>query len=112
VGTRDKPPREPLAGSINQLLAALTLIGLSLWLARTNRGLVVRALVGVPMLFMMAVTTSALGHQIATATNPLVLTFAVVLLVLSLWITAEAAAALWRHRPRTRRSSPAARSTR
>jgi carbon starvation protein len=90
----------PLFGSINQLLAALTLIGLSLWLARTNRGLVVRALVGVPMLFMMAVTTSALGYQIATATNPLVLTFAIVLLVLSLWITAEAAAALWRHRPR------------
>jgi carbon starvation protein len=90
----------PLFGSINQLLAALTLIGLSLWLARTNRGLVVRALVGVPMLFMMAVTTSALGYQITTATNPLVLTFAIVLLVLSLWITAEAAAALWRHRPR------------
>jgi carbon starvation protein len=90
----------PLFGSINQLLAALTLIGLSLWLARTNRGLVVRALVGVPMLFMMAVTTSALGYQITTATNPLVLTFAVVLLVLSLWITAEAAVALWRHRPR------------
>ena len=49
----------PLFGSINQLLAGLTLVGLSLWLARTKKGTALRLAVGVPMVFMMAMTMTA-----------------------------------------------------
>lgn len=89
----------PLFGSINQLLAALTLVGLSLWLARTRRGPVLRLAVGVPMLFMMGMTMSALVLQIARGGSAVLVGVAVVLLALAAWITAEAALALWRHRP-------------
>jgi carbon starvation protein len=90
----------PLFGSINQMFAGLTLVGLSLWLARSGRGMVVRLAVGLPMLFMMAMTATALVLQIARAPNAVFGTFAVVVLALATWITAEAAVALWQHRPR------------
>ncbi|MFY9342954.1 MAG: carbon starvation CstA family protein [Planctomycetota bacterium] len=90
----------PLFGSINQLLAGLTLVGLSLWLAKTKQGLAVRCAVGIPMLFMMAMTASALVLQIGTAPNAVLRTLAIVLLGLAVWIAAEAALALWRERPR------------
>jgi carbon starvation protein len=89
----------PLFGSINQLLAGLSLVGLSLWLAKTKQGLPLRLAVGLPMLFMMGMTASALVLQIAAATNALLLGVAVVLLVLAVWIAAEAAWALWRGQP-------------
>ncbi|MCB9876345.1 MAG: carbon starvation protein A [Planctomycetes bacterium] len=89
----------PLFGSINQLLAGLTLVGLSLWLAKSGRGLLVRALVGVPMLFMMGMTVSALVLQIASSNNAVLTTLGVVLLALSLWITFEALLSLWKGRP-------------
>jgi carbon starvation protein len=88
----------PLFGSINQLLAGLTLVGLSLWLARTGRGTAVRVAVGVPMVFMMAMTTSALVLQIMNAPNAVLGTVAVVLLALAMWITVEAVVALCRRR--------------
>lgn len=90
----------PLFGSINQLLAALTLVGLSLWLAKSKRGIAIRAMVGLPMIFMMGVTVTALVIQIANAPNTLLLTLAVVLLALALWITTEAALSLWHGRPK------------
>ena len=77
----------------------LTLVGLSLWLARTNRGLVLRTAVGVPMLFMMSMTVTALWLQIVRAANAPLAVFGVLVLALAAWITAEAAWALWRHRP-------------
>lgn len=46
-------------GTSNQLLAALTLLGLTVWLARTGRR-TAAWLAGVPMLFMLAMTTWSL----------------------------------------------------
>jgi carbon starvation protein len=89
----------PLFGSINQLLAGLTLVGLSLWLARTKKGTALRLAVGVPMVFMMAMTMTALALQIRDATNGALLTVAVVLLALAAWITVEAVLSLWRGQP-------------
>ncbi len=89
----------PLFGSINQLLAGLTLVGLSLWLARSKKGLGLRAAVGAPMVFMMAMTMTALVQQILGAQNFALLAVAVVLLGLAVWITVEAVLSLWRGRP-------------
>ncbi|MCA8949456.1 MAG: carbon starvation protein A [Planctomycetes bacterium] len=93
----------PLFGSTNQLLAGLTLVGLSLWLANTGRPVLLRWLVGVPMVFMMGMTISALTIQITEAQNAQIGGVAVVLLVLALWITGEAVVAMLR-RPRASRS--------
>jgi carbon starvation protein len=90
----------PLFGSINQLLAGLTLVGLSLWLAKTKKGLGLRLAVGLPMLFMMGITASALVLQIGRAANGTLRTVAIVLLALAVWIATEAAWALWRDRPK------------
>jgi carbon starvation protein len=88
----------PLFGSTNQLLAGLTLVGLSLWLARTGKGVLLRTAVGVPMVFMMGMTMSALVLQIAGAQNTVLAVVAVVLLALAVWITAEALISLLRRR--------------
>jgi len=95
----------PLFGSTNQLLAGLTLVGLVLWLANTGRPRLLQWLVGLPMLFMMAMTITALALQIATSRSAVMTTVAVVLLVLALWITGEALASLLQRR----RALPAAR---
>jgi carbon starvation protein len=84
----------PLFGSTNQLLAGLTLVGLSLWLCNTGKPRLLRWLVGVPMVFMMAMTMSALVLQIAGARDTVVAVVATVLLGLALWITVEALLAL------------------
>jgi carbon starvation protein len=89
----------PLFGSINQLLAALTLVGLSLWLAKSKRGVAIRAMVGLPMLFMMGVTITALIFQIIHGANTLLITMGAVLLALAVWITVEAVISLWQGRP-------------
>jgi len=90
----------PLFGSINQLLAGLTLVGLSLWLAKSRRGTAVRLAVGLPMLFMMGMTATALVLQIVDAPNVVLGGLAAVLLALAVWIATEAALALWQGRPR------------
>jgi carbon starvation protein len=90
----------PLFGSTNQLLAGLTLVGLSLWLAHTSKNVWLRVAVGVPMVFMMGMTISALVLQIRDATDTVLVVVGVVLLVLALWITAEAAWSLLRRRHR------------
>jgi carbon starvation protein len=95
----------PLFGSTNQLLAGLTLVGLSLWLANTNRSGLLRLCVGVPMVFMMGMTMSALVLQIAGAPNAPLASVAVVLLLLAVWITIEAIIALLR--PRAALTAPA-----
>jgi carbon starvation protein len=91
----------PLFGSTNQLLAGLTLVGLSLWLAHTNKNVWLRLAVGVPMVFMMGMTISALWLQIAGSIErePVLAIVGGVLLLLALWITAEAVCALLRRRP-------------
>lgn len=90
----------PLFGSTNQLLAGLTLIGLLLWLVRSGKSRLLQWLVAVPMAFMMAMTVTALGYQIAYAKDPVMLSVAIVLLVLAAWITVEALVELWRVRAR------------
>jgi carbon starvation protein len=98
----------PLFGSINQLLAGLTLVGLSLWLAKTQRGIWLRLAVGLPMLFMMGMTVTALLLQIRDAPNVLLGVTAALLLALAAWIAFEAAWSLWRHRPAAAASMPPA----
>ena len=88
----------PLFGSTNQLLAGLTLVGLSLWLAHTNRNVWLRLAVGVPMVFMMGTTISALVLQIGSSNETTMTVVAVVLLLLALWITVEAVLSLLRRR--------------
>lgn len=92
----------PLFGSTNQLLAGLTLVGLSLWLANTGRSKLLRWLVGVPMVFMMGMTISALVIQILDATNAQIGVVATILLLLALWITVEAVIAMVRKPKRAR----------
>jgi len=86
----------PLFGSTNQLLAGLTLVGLSLWLANTGKPKLLRWLVGVPMVFMMVMTITALVLQILRPQNAQIAVVASILLVLALWITTEAVIAMLR----------------
>jgi carbon starvation protein len=81
----------PLFGATNQLLAGLTLLGLTLWLVRTHKPRVLRWAVALPMLFMVGMTTSSLVLQILDprATAPL-LAVSAVLLGLAVWISGEA----------------------
>jgi carbon starvation protein len=88
----------PLFGSTNQLLAGLTLVSLTLWLANSGKPRLLQWLVGIPMLFMMAMTITALSFQIAGANDAVMRTIAVVLLGLALWITGEALLALLQRR--------------
>ena len=88
----------PLFGSTNQLLAGLTLLGLLLWLRRTGRPRLVQWLVAVPMVFMMGMTVSALCYQIGNATDAVMLSVAIVLLALAVWITGEAVVTVWNGR--------------
>ena len=53
----------PVFGSANQLLAALALLALTVWIANLKKGFL---FVLIPMLFMFAVTLSALGMLIYT----------------------------------------------
>jgi carbon starvation protein len=50
----------PLFGASNQLLAALTLLGVTVWLWRTRRAAWVWAVTGLPTAFMYAMSTWAL----------------------------------------------------
>jgi carbon starvation protein len=87
----------PLFGSSNQLLAALTLLALLLWLVRARKPRVLQVLVGLPMLFMMGMTLAALWLQITDARSASVLVgVAVALFALALWVAAEGLWALAR----------------
>ncbi len=97
-----------LFGASNQLLAALTLVGVTVWLWRTYRGVWVFLVVGLPGLFMWVMSMWALSRSVwpllvaikegATAapgalSNP-VAWVALILSVLGAWIFVEAIAAL------------------
>ncbi len=91
----------PIFGSSNQLLAGLTLLGITIWLRRTGR---VRAawLTGVPMVFMMITTLWSLVMLLRRAwlrlaagsgiDGPAIV--ALILFVLALALVAEAVRAL------------------
>ena len=92
-----------LFGTSNQLLAALSLLGISVWLGRSGRR---SAFVWVPMAFVMVVTVSSLSLQILAAARVVAASGAhlsaptvngavsLVLLLLALVLIAEAARAV------------------
>jgi carbon starvation protein len=43
-------------GASNQLLAALSLTGLFVWIRKLNKGIIQQVVVGVPMIFMTVIT--------------------------------------------------------
>lgn len=111
-----------LFGTSNQLLASLTLLGLSVWLYRTGRTC---WYVFVPMLFVMTVTLSALAIQIfvgardasggrwrtdSGAFNPTILNAAVGVALLALAITFIIEGIAAARRVRALRTAPAART--
>jgi len=93
----------PIFGTSNQLLASLTLLALSVWLAKTGRGRKVWVTLA-PMIFMMIMTVWALVLQTIpmfkriaagqlAGTKPDVLisgTCGIILLVLTVWLVIEA----------------------
>ena len=86
-------------GTSNQLLAALTLLGVAVWLAHTGRKVIFAV---APMLFMLVVTVTSLWLLIkpffqsllsgAAVTAEMAVSgiVGVILLVLALWVVAEA----------------------
>ncbi|PZR51749.1 carbon starvation protein A [Xylanimonas oleitrophica] len=88
----------PLFGTTNQLLASLTLAIVAVMLLRKRRNPV---LVLVPLVFVLAMSVLALVVQLGTfydAGNWLLLVLDAVILVASLWVAVEAAAAMNRAR--------------
>lgn len=95
-----------LFGASNQLLAALTLLGVTVWLWRTRRQIWVLFVVGLPTLFMYVMSTWALGRmiygyvqQIQKSPSPqqvsyILLGISSLLLILSMAMLAEAIIAL------------------
>lgn len=81
----------PLFGSANQLLAALALLSLAVWLKKTERAY---KMVIFPMIFMFFVTLTALVFLIYNNSivklNIVLLAFAVLLFILALVLIAEA----------------------
>lgn len=97
-----------LFGASNQLLAALTLLGVTVWLWRTRRAVWVWPVIGLPTLFMYVMSTWALGlmtfpHFVPGGTWELPATLVpwvgLVLLGLAGWMLVEAVLALVRMVP-------------
>ncbi len=100
-----------LFGASNQLLAALTLLGVTVWLWRTRRETWVWIVTGIPTVWMYVMSTWALGRMIvarwstlndvpaAWFSNVLVLSISLVLVVLATLMLVEAIVALMPRRP-------------
>lgn len=107
-----------LFGASNQLLAALTLLGVTVWLWRTRRETWVWIVTGIPTVWMYVMSTWALGRMIvarwstlnnvpeAWTSNVLVLSISLVLVVLATLMLIEAIAALMPRRPTGGETSP------
>jgi carbon starvation protein len=81
----------PIFGATNQLLAALALLVVTVWLVKTKKPVWVSA---VPMVFMLGITSYAivlLAKGFADSSNGLLLGVSVLMLVLEIWIVIEAA---------------------
>ena len=82
----------PLFGSANQLLAALSLLALAVWLKRSGKSF---NFVVIPMIFMFSVTLVALVLLISKSlAQPVLLGFSVILFILALVLIYEASKAL------------------
>jgi len=78
----------PIFGSANQLLAALALLALGLWLKKTGKEY---KMATIPMIFMFAVTLVALVQlMMANLTNYLLLFFTVALFILAIVLILQA----------------------
>lgn len=80
----------PVFGSANQLLAALALLALTVWVANLKKGYL---FVLIPMLFMFAVTLTALGMLIYTnfiATNYTLSVISILLFTLAVMLGSKA----------------------
>ena len=92
----------PIFGATNQLLAALALLVLSVWLRKTRGNAWVTF---IPMLFMLCITAWGiviLAKDFGAAENGLLLVISVLLLFLQLWISAEGIRLLVRKPSRSR----------
>lgn len=81
----------PVFGATNQLLAAIALLVVAVWLVRSKRRAIVCAL---PMIFMLAVTACGLVLLIRNFTeqgNTLLMVIALIMLAMEIWIVFEAA---------------------
>ncbi len=81
----------PIFGATNQLLAALALLVVTVWLVKSKKPAWVSA---VPMVFMLGITSYAivlLARGFADSSNGLLLGISVLMLVLEIWIVIEAA---------------------
>lgn len=77
----------PIFGSANQLLAALALLSLAVWLKQTGKSYKMAIY---PMVFMFAATLVALVLlMIANLSNPILLVFAVLLFILAIVLILE-----------------------
>ena len=108
-----------LFGASNQLLAALTLLGVTVWLWQTRREIWVLFVVGLPTIFMYLMSTWALGRiivmylqQLNSTDTPQKITYvllaiSLLLLVLALAMLVEAVIALTSSNDRPERPNPA-----
>ncbi len=107
-----------LFGASNQLLAALTLLGVTVWLWRTRRETWVWVVTGIPTVWMYVMSTWALGRMIvarwsapinvpeARLSNAIVLSISVLLVVLATLMLIEAIIALMPRRPAGGETNP------
>jgi carbon starvation protein len=80
----------PVFGSANQLLAALALLALTVWIANLKKGYL---FILIPMLFMFAVTLTALTmlvYQNFLINNYILVIISILLLILSLTLGIKA----------------------
>lgn len=90
----------PIFGATNQLLGGLALLVVTVWLVRTGRPCWVTA---IPMIFMLLMTGWAIAELVATFTRSEgklhLAVISTAMLVMELWIVAEAALLVLRPRP-------------
>ncbi|MEZ6162956.1 MAG: carbon starvation CstA 5TM domain-containing protein [Phycisphaerales bacterium] len=89
----------PVFGATNQLLAALALLVVSVWLIGSGRNAVV---VIVPFVIMLVITASALlllAGQFISATRPMLAIVSAIMLGLLGWASIEAMFQVFRKRP-------------
>lgn len=95
-----------LFGSVNQLLAGLALLVVSLYLIRRGKNSLPYLL---PMLFMMVSTLTAMAFKLRefyAAGHTLLLVVGSIITVIAVWLIVEAALALLRYRREGRREDP------
>lgn len=83
----------PVFGATNQLLGALALLTVGVWMKRTGKRMV---FVVVPMVFMLAVTLVALAMLVVENQFPVIRTIAALLFVLAVILVVEAVRAFGR----------------